>query len=70
VLDQCYQKNADFRIRVERIRGHPTRFEQQQSATKREFAMVDRKVRQKRRRYERKFCLKNNIITLIFRSSH
>jgi ribonuclease HI len=58
VLNQCHHEIADFRIRVERIRGHPTRLEQQQCATKREFAKVDRKVRQKRRRSERKFNLK------------
>jgi ribonuclease HI len=55
VLNRCRQEIADFRVRVERIRGHPTWFEQQQCSTNREFAMVDRKVRQKRRRHEQKF---------------
>jgi ribonuclease HI len=51
-LDQCRKKQG-FDIHVERVRGHTTRYEQQQCSTKREFAKVDRQVRRKRQNYER-----------------
>ena len=52
-LDQCQQRKQPLNIRVKRVPGHPTPLEQKQCSNKREFAKVDRKVRQKRRKYER-----------------
>lgn len=64
VLEQCHKKNDHFDIQVERVRGHPTWYEQQLCSTNREFAKVDRKVRQKRRQHEQRFYFKNNINNL------
>jgi ribonuclease HI len=52
VLRQCYERSEQFHIQVEHVRGHPTWYEQQQCPIKREFAKVDRQVRQRRQQYE------------------
>ncbi len=51
-LSQCRQNKEDYvDIQVKRVRGHTTRYEQQQCPIKREFAIVDRQVRQKLRQH-------------------
>jgi ribonuclease HI len=50
-LNQYRQQNGNHAIRVERVRGHTTRFEQKQCKEKREFAKIDRLVRKKTRQY-------------------
>ena len=50
-----YQKrNGPNAIRVERIRGHPTKDEQARCVNNREFAKIDRKVRRKTRKHIRR----------------
>ena len=52
---RCSRRNKDFRMRVERVRGHTTWYEQQICLIHREFAKVDRQVRYKRQQHERRF---------------
>lgn len=52
---RCFQASKYFRIRVERVRGHTTWYEQQTCLIHREFAKVDRQVRYKRQQHERRF---------------
>jgi thioredoxin-related protein len=56
-LNQCRQKEDNVDIQVKRVRGHTTRYEQQQCLTKCEFAKVDRQVRQKLRQHIRRIYL-------------
>ncbi|CAF1322910.1 unnamed protein product [Rotaria sordida] len=57
-LCQYQQQKKNNNIRVERIRGHPTLYEQNQSDIKREFAKIDRLVRKKNQRYIRRQRIK------------
>ena len=52
---QCSKGNEHFRMQVERVRGHTTWYEQQKCSIHREFAKVDRLVRQRRQEYERRY---------------
>jgi ribonuclease HI len=60
-LQQCHERSKQFHIRVEHVRGHPTWYEQQQCPIKREFAKVDRQVRQRRQQYEYIYNFPNKI---------
>ncbi len=55
ILNQYRQENVNNIIRVERVRGHTTRYEQNQCEIKREFAKIDRLVRKKNRRERIKY---------------
>ncbi|CAF4070764.1 unnamed protein product [Rotaria sp. Silwood2] len=57
-LFQYQQQKSNNNIRVERVRGHTTRYEQSQCDTKREFAKIDRIVRKKNQRYIRRQQIK------------
>ncbi|CAF1250694.1 unnamed protein product [Rotaria sordida] len=59
-LCQYQQQKKNNNIRVERIRGHPTCYEQNQSDIKREFAKIDRLVRKKNQRYIRRQRVKHS----------
>lgn len=52
---RCSKGNEHFHIQVERVRGHTTWYEQQKCSIHREFAKVDRLVRQKRQEHERRY---------------
>jgi len=58
ILNQYRQENPNNIIQVERVRGHTTRYEQNQCEIKREFAIIDRLVRKKNRQYIRRQRIK------------
>jgi ribonuclease HI len=59
ILNEYRQENGNHIIQVERVRGHTTRYEQNQCEIKREFAKTDRLVRKKNHRYIRRQRIKN-----------
>jgi ribonuclease HI len=58
ILNQYRQENVNNIIRVERVRGHTTRYEQNQCEIKRDFAKIDQLVRKKNHRYIRRERIK------------